>query len=46
MEIGRCDVGGGFVCFNGHGTVISTNRIGENLSVWQGVTIGRNPKSP
>ena len=32
--------------FHGHGTVISANRIGENLSVWQGVTIGMNPKSP
>ena len=45
MEIGRCDIGGGLVCYHGHGTVINANKIGENLSVWQGVTIGKNIKS-
>ena len=42
MEIGRCEIGGGLVCYHGHGTVIAAHKIGENLSVWQGVTIGKN----
>lgn len=45
MEIGRCEIGAGFVCYHGHGVTINAYRIGENLSVWQGVTIGKNPKS-
>lgn len=45
MEIGRCEIGGGLVCYHGHGTVINAKKIGENLSIWQGVTIGRNIKS-
>ena len=45
MEIGRCDIGGGLVCYHGHGTVIAAHKIGENFSVWQGVTIGKNVNS-
>lgn len=45
MEVGVCEIGGGLVCYHGHGTIIHANKIGENLSIWQGVTIGRNPKS-
>lgn len=45
MEISNtCDIKGGFVCYHGHGTIINANSIGGNFSVWQGVTIGRNPK--
>lgn len=42
MEIGRCEIGGGLVCYHGHGIVMGACKIGENLSVWQGVTIGKN----
>ena len=45
MEIGRCDIGGCLVCYHGHGTVIAAHKIGENFSVWQGVTIGKNVNS-
>lgn len=45
MEIGRCKIGGGLVCYHGHGVVINADEIGENLSIWQGVTIGKNPKT-
>lgn len=38
------DIGPGLAIWHGHGTVLSCNRIGEDFSVWQGVTIGRNPK--
>jgi len=38
------DIGPGLAIWHGYGTVISCNKIGENFSVWQGVTIGRNPK--
>lgn len=45
MEISSNEIGAGLVCYHGHGTIIHANKIGENLSVYQGVTIGRNPKS-
>lgn len=38
------DIGPGLVIWHGYGTVISCHKIGCNFSVWQGVTIGRNPK--
>lgn len=31
--------------WHGYGTVISCQKIGRDFSVWQGVTIGRNPKA-
>lgn len=37
-------IGEGLVVYHGHGTVIAAHRIGKNFSVYQGVTIGRNPK--
>lgn len=45
---GDCEISGeigpGLVIWHGYGTIISCKKIGENFSVWQGVTIGRNPK--
>lgn len=38
------DIGEGMVIYHGHGTVIAPHKIGKNFSVYQGVTIGRNPK--
>ena len=44
----KCDleihgkIGGGLAIYHGHGTVITPNSIGENFSVYQGVTIGKN----
>lgn len=38
------DIGPGLAIWHGYGTVISCHKIGNNFSVWQGVTIGRNPK--
>ncbi|STB61369.1 LbetaH domain-containing protein [Clostridium perfringens] len=38
------DIGAGLSIFHGHGTIINAHHIGENFSVYQGVTIGRNPK--
>ena len=45
MEIGRCEIKGGLVCYHGHGIVINAEKIGKNLSIWQGVTIGKNINS-
>ncbi len=42
MEINDCTIGSGFICYHGHGTVICANRIGNNFSIWHGVTIGKN----
>ena len=39
------DIQPGFRIFHGHGSVIVCNKAGENFSVWQNVTIGRNPKT-
>ena len=36
---------GGLVCYHGHGIVINAEKIGKNLSIWQGVTIGKNINS-
>ena len=38
------NIGEGLVIYHGHGTVIAAQEIGRNFSVYQGVTIGRNPK--
>lgn len=38
------DIGGGLVIWHGYGLVLACHKIGENCSIWQGVTIGRNPK--
>lgn len=38
------DIGPGFAVFHGHGSVVYLKRAGKNLHIWQGVTIGRNPK--
>lgn len=38
------DIGEGLVIYHGHGTVIAPYSIGKNCAVYQGVTIGRNPK--
>lgn len=38
------EIGPGLAIWHGHGTVISCHKIGEDFSVWQGVTIGRNPR--
>ena len=37
------NIEGGVVIYHGQCCVIHCNRAGENLSVFQGVTIGRNP---
>lgn len=34
------EIGGGFVIFHGFATIINANKIGENFSVYQNVTIG------
>lgn len=39
------NIEGGLRIFHGYGTIIHCNKIGENLDVYQGVTIGRNPKT-
>ena len=38
------DIGEGLVIYHGHGTVIAPHKIGEKCAIYQGVTIGRNPK--
>lgn len=38
------EIGEGLVIYHGHGTVIAPYKIGKNCAVYQGVTIGRNPK--
>ena len=43
MEI-MGQIGEGLVIYHGHGTVVAPHKIGKNFSVYQGVTIGRNPK--
>lgn len=37
-------IGGGLVIWHGYGTVIACHSIGENCSIWQGVTIGNRPQ--
>lgn len=37
------NAGGGVRIFHGQGTVIVATSCGEHFSVWQNVTIGRNP---
>lgn len=37
------NIGEGFVVFHGQCCVIHCNEAGENFSVFQGVTVGRNP---
>lgn len=44
IEIGG-DIRGGFRIFHGVGTVIYCSSAGNNFDVYQGVTIGRNPKT-
>lgn len=40
------EIKGGFRIFHGQGCVLNLKRAGENLNVWQGVTIGKgNPLS-
>lgn len=34
------EIGGGFVVFHGFSTIINANKIGENFTVYQNVTIG------
>lgn len=34
------EIGGGFVIFHGFATIINANKIGENFTVYQNVTIG------
>lgn len=41
LEIGG-SIGPGLVIYHGHGTVIGGLEIGENFSIYQGATIGRN----
>lgn len=44
IEIGG-EIKGGLCVFHGQGTVIYVHKAGENLRVWQNVTIGRNPNT-
>lgn len=44
FEICDGDIGPGLAIYHGHGTVILCESAGKNLSVWQGVTIGKSPK--
>lgn len=39
------DIGNGLCVFHGQGCILYLNTAGENLSIWQNVTIGRNPKT-
>ena len=41
MEISG-DIGGGFVVWHGHSCVIHPKAAGNNLTVWQNVTVGSN----
>lgn len=34
----------GLAIYHGHSCIISVNKAGKNLSVWQNVTIGRRPR--
>lgn len=45
LEISYGKIGGGLTIFHGHGTVIVCERAGTNLTVYQGVTIGKNSKA-
>lgn len=38
------DIGEGLVVFHGHGTVVGPHHLGKDFKVYQGVTVGRNPK--
>lgn len=38
------DINSGLTIYHGHSCIISVNRAGKNLSVWQNVTIGRRPR--
>jgi len=38
------EIGGGFIIYHGYSTIVFANRIGENCSVYQQVTIGRGKK--
>lgn len=38
------EIGAGLAIWHGYNTIISCEKIGNNFSVWQGVTIGNNPK--
>lgn len=44
LEICLGNIESGLAIFHGHNTVILCESAGENLSVYQGVTIGKNPK--
>lgn len=44
LEISGGIIGGGLTIFHGHGTVIVCKEAGENLTVYQGATIGKNSK--
>ncbi len=46
LEICGGEIEAGLVIYHGHGSIIAPYRAGKNLSVYQGVTIGRNaPKN-
>lgn len=44
FELCQGNIGGGLTVYHGHGTVIVCEKAGINLRVYQGVTIGKNPK--
>ena len=37
-------IGEGLAIYHGHGTIVNAHSVGKNFSVYQGVTIGKNPK--
>ena len=43
LEIGG-EIGEGLVVYHGHGTVIAAHKIGRNFQIYQGATVGNNPK--
>lgn len=43
LEVGG-DIGEGLVVYHGHGTVIAAHKIGRNFQIYQGATVGNNPK--
>ena len=45
LEINCKSIGFGLRIHHGHGTVIYADSIGENFTIWQGVTIGRGKKN-
>lgn len=44
LEICQGVIEGGFTIYHGHGTTVVCEKAGKNFTLYQGVTIGKNPK--